>query len=409
MAFKHGVYKSEVPTSIIAPSQNESGLPVIVGTAPITEGDPTCINRPELCYTYEEAVAKFGYSSDWEKYTLCEFMYSQFVLFGQAPCVLINVYDPAKHENDPSKVKAADIIGGVDANGKYSGLELVNQVFSKFRQIPGLIGCPKWSENPAVAAAMLAKADSVSGIFTCSAVVDIPSGSGGAAKYTDVPSWKTTNNYTSAREIVCWPKVKLGDQTFHMSTQLIGLMNRTDGAHDDIPYKSPSNELLQMDSCVTEAGDDILLTLEQANYLNSQGVVTALNWTGGWKSWGNRTGAYPAVTDAKDCFIAVRRMMDFLSNQFITTFWQETDEAMTPRLIRTIVNSFNLYLNSLVAREMLLGGRIEFREDENALTDLLNGILRFHIFITPPMPAETIEGIFEYDTQYLTVLYEALS
>ncbi len=57
---------------------------------------------------------------------------------------------------------------------------------------------------------------------------------------------------------------------------------------------------------------------------------------------------------------------------------------------------------------MLLGGHVEFREDENALTDLLNGILRFHIFITPLLPAEVIEGIFEYDPQYLSVLYEAL-
>ena len=408
MAFRHGVYSSEVPSSIIAPSQNESGLPVIVGTAPITQGDATCINDPRLVYTYEEAVSQFGYSDDWEKYTLCEFMYSQFALFGQAPCVLINVYDPAKHNNNPSSVTSADIIGGVDGDGKYTGLELVNQVFSKFRMIPGIIGCPKWSETPAVAAAMLSKADDLSGIFSCCAVVDIPSGSGGAAKYTDVPNWKTTKNYTGARQIVCWPKVKLGDKTFHLSTQLIGAMNKADSNHDDVPYKSPSNELLQMDSCVTASGSPVLLTLEQANYLNSQGIVTALNWTGGWRSWGNRTGCYPATTDAKDCFIAVRRMMDFLSNQFITTFWQQTDQPMTPRLIRSVVNSFNLYLNSLVAREMLLGGRIEFREDENAMTDLLNGILRFHIYITPPLPAETIEGIFEYDPQYLTVLYEAL-
>ena len=410
MSFKHGVYTSEVPSSLLAPSQNESGLPVIIGTAPVNLGDPTCINVPQLVYTYEEATEIFGYSDDWEKYTLCEFIYSQFALYGQAPCVLINVYDPAKHNNNPASVTKADIIGGYDSNtNKYTGLELVNQVFPKFRLIPGLIGCPKWSEDSEVAAVMRTKAASVSGIFKCSAVVDIPSGAGGADQYGEVSAWKTSHNYTDTREIVCWPRVKLGDKVFHMSTQLIGLMNSTDNEHDDVPFKSPSNELLQMDSCVNANNEEILLTLEQANYLNSQGVVTALNWTGGWRAWGNRTGAYPANTDAKDVFIAVRRMMDFLSNTFITTFWQEADAPMNARLIRTIVNSFNLYLNSLVAREMLLGGRVEFREDENAMTDLLNGVLKFHIFITPPMPAEVIEGIFEYDPQYLSVLYEALS
>ena len=102
-------------------------------------------------------------------------------------------------------------------------------------------------------------------------------------------------------------------------------------------------------------------------------------------------------------------MFDWLGNQFILTFWQKTDQPMTARLVRTIVATFNMYLNSLVAREMLLGARVEFREDENMYTDLLNGILKFHIFITPPIPAEVIEGIFEYDPEYLSVLYNALS
>ena len=81
MAFRHGVYKSEVPTSIVAPSQGYAGLPVIVGTAPVFMGDITCVNIPKLVYTYEEAVEIFGYSDDWDSWTLCEFMYSQFALY----------------------------------------------------------------------------------------------------------------------------------------------------------------------------------------------------------------------------------------------------------------------------------------------------------------------------------------
>ena len=59
----------------------------------------------------------------------------------------------------PESVSASDVIGGVNAvTGKYTGLELVNQVFPKFRLIPGLIGAPKFSELPEVAAVMVAKA-----------------------------------------------------------------------------------------------------------------------------------------------------------------------------------------------------------------------------------------------------------
>ena len=465
MPFRHGVYKSEVPTSIVAPAQSEAGLPVIVGTAPVFLADKSCVNVPKLVYTYEEAVKSFGYSDDWENYTLCEFIYSQFALFGQAPCVLINVFDPDTHKEiiapedgttftasngkvslgknvisadnhellyddegnayittsaasltidslvkaKPSLVTNNDVIGGVNAStGKYTGLELVNRVFPKFRLVPGLIGAPKFSENSGVAAVMRAKADNISGVFTGVCVVDIPCDASGATTYSDVPDWKNTHNYVAERMIACWPKISLDGKVFHLSTQLIGLMNKTDAAHKDLPFKSPSNELLQMDSCVNANGDEIGLTLEQANYLNGQGIVTALNWIGGWRAWGNRTGAYPSNTDAKDCFIPVRRMFDFLGNQFILTFWQKVDQPITPRLIRTIVNSFNMYLNSLVAIEALLGARVEFREDENSYTDILNGIIKFHIFITPPVPAEVIEGILEYDPDYLSVLYEAI-
>lgn len=461
MAFRHGVYKSEVPTSIIAPSQGYAGLPVIVGTAPVFMGDSSCVNVPKLVYTYEEAVSIFGYSTDWDSWTLCEFMYSQFALYGQAPVVMVNVFDPAKHKEEvsgatytsssgsvnlgqnvisadsktlyyddegnahiaskqsvtiskivkakPSMVTAGEVIGGWSVStGRNTGLECVQDVYPKFRLVPGLIGCPKWSEKSEVAAVMRAKADNINGLFTCSAVVDIPSDSAGAKTYTDAPEWKDSHNYTAEREIVCWPKVALGGKTYHMSTQLIGLMNKVDTGRGDIPYKSPSNELMQMDSCVNGSGQEIMMSIEQANYLNSQGIVTALNWTGGWRAWGNRTGAYPANTDVKDCFIPVRRMMDYLGNTFITTFWQKTDEPMSPRLVRTIVNSFNMYVNSLVAIEALLGGRVEFKENENSYTDLLNGIIKFHVFITPPVPAEVIEGILEYDPAYLSTLYEAI-
>ena len=100
-------------------------------------------------------------------------------------------------------------------------------------------------------------------------------------------------------------------------------------------------------------------------------------------------------------------MFDWIRNDFIQTFWQKVDAPMTSRLIRTIVNSYNVRLNGLQAREMIIGGRIEFQSGENPMTDLLSGILRFHIYFTPPIPAEQIVGIFEFDPDYLETLFTA--
>ena len=89
MAYRHGVYATEVPTSIVPPVQTDTGLPVIVGTAPIHLGSSdeamSNVNKPQLIYNYEEAVSLFGFSRDWKKYTLCEFIYSQFALFAVSP------------------------------------------------------------------------------------------------------------------------------------------------------------------------------------------------------------------------------------------------------------------------------------------------------------------------------------
>lgn len=99
MAYKHGVYTSEVATSMVAPITGTAGLQVIVGTAPVNMlADPAAaVNTPLLANNYKEAVEAVGYVPDFEKYTLCECISAAFSVVGVGPMVLINVLDPAKH------------------------------------------------------------------------------------------------------------------------------------------------------------------------------------------------------------------------------------------------------------------------------------------------------------------------
>ena len=172
-----------------------------------------------------------------------------------------------------------------------------------------------------------------------------------------------------------------------------------------MPYWSPSNQSLQADSAVNDDGKEIYLDTSSAAYLNGQGVITALNFMGGWKAWGNRTTCYPSNTDVKDAFIPIRRMFNWVNNTLITSFWNKIDNPANKRLIETIVDSANIWLNGLTSREFILGGRVEFRKDENPTQDLMDGIIRFHVFITPPSPAREIEFIQEYDPDYISTLF----
>lgn len=107
MAEIHGLSSRQQATGVLTPAVAESGIPFAVGTAPVhTAAEPAAVGVPALCTSWDEAVERFGYSDDWQHYTLCEVMYSHFKLFGCQPLILCNVLDTAKMQQD---VAAADM------------------------------------------------------------------------------------------------------------------------------------------------------------------------------------------------------------------------------------------------------------------------------------------------------------
>ena len=224
---------------------------------------------------------------------------------------------------DASLVQKEDIIGGVDVStGALKGLELIEEIFPRTLKVPGIIIAPRWSTDSKVAAVMAAKTEKINEIFNCICIVDIPTDT--VTKYTDVPSYKNQNNLTDKNVFVGWPKFKLGEKQYFPSTQAIGTINQTDAQlGNGVPYYSPSNQSIQADSCCLEDGTEVFLTLSQANYLNENGIFTALNFIGGWKLWGNYTAAAPDNTDVKDCWLNQRRMFQYIGNTVVRTMWQK--------------------------------------------------------------------------------------
>ena len=304
---------------------------------------------------------------------------------------------------EPSLVDTDGIIGGIDGTtGKPTGLELINSVFPMFRMVPGQVVAPGWSKDPAVGAIMHAKASNINSHFKAMALADVDSDL--VPLYSDVPGHKTKNNLTDELLVNCWPKVRLGKDEYWLSSQVAALCAQVDSKNEDIPHASPSNHNLQMTAAVAK-GEEVWLGPEEGAHLNGQGIVTALNFVGGWKCWGNRTACYPGVTDVKDSFIALRRMFNWIANTLVLTYWQKIDNPANRRLIETALDSANIWLNGLSARQFILGGRVEFLEDENPTTDLMDGIIRFHTYITPPSPAVEIGFIQEYDPGYIKNLF----
>ena len=306
----------------------------------------------------------------------------------------------------PEEVTKDDVIGGVDlATGESEGMELIDEVFPRFGLVPGILIAPGFSDNSAVAAVMSAKIVNICGHFNAIAITDIPTDE--VKSYAAASEWKNDHSIVDKNVIACWPMLKLDNEISHMSTHLASLMNKTDSEHGDIPYYAPSNKTFKTDGACLKDGKEVYLNSAQANYLNGQGIHTALNFIGGWKSWGVQTASYPSNTDVKDNQIVNRRMFNWVGNTLITSFWSKIDDPANKRLIQTVVDSASIWLNGLVSRGALLGARVEFREDENTTTDLMSGKLRFHVYMTPPAAAREFDFMQEYDPAYVSTLFAA--
>lgn len=309
-------------------------------------------------------------------------------------------------------ITAADIIGGIDSGtGARTGLEVIEDVFQQTGLVPGIIICPKFSHDPTVAAVMEAKSENINGCFACTCLIDVDTSGAGANNPTEAVQWKNDNNIDFARQQCLFGKPALigttASKVFNFASQQGPLIQWTDTYKGGgIPYHSPSNKNLRMNALLLADGvTELPMHLLDANYLNSQGIVTALNFVGGWRSWGNRTAAYPANTDVKDMFIPVRRMFDYIGNTIVLTIWQKVDEPGNRRLIDAVVNSLQLWLDGLAATEALLGARVEFRHDENPTTELLNGHYTFHVYIAVPTPAEWLDFRIEYWIPFIESIF----
>lgn len=397
------------------------------------------------------------------KWSLCQTMYAHFKLNGMSPAIFYNVFDPEKHKKTVSEseytvtdhiVELSEdaLINGnltvkdagtalelnIDFEAYYLGgkmcvelksesthygataltigfdaaapenitasdvemaVETVEMCRSVVGIVPDLLCAPGWSSNPTVAAVMAAKAPSINGLFRAKAVVDLDTKT--ANTYAKVLDYKNNNGYTSEDMIVCWPMVRNGDYIFDMSTVVCGIIAKVDSGNASCPYESPSNKTIPITGMLDANGNEINLSLPQADIVSvTDGVVTAIN-NGGWSLWGNYLACYPKTTDVAKMYICTNRVQDWICNTFVNTFWQYLDKPFTPVLRDAIINAFNSWLNGLTAEGKIYGGQIVFSEELNPVTSIMAGMFRLDCSAASPVPAQRIDMHVRYSVDML--------
>lgn len=306
---------------------------------------------------------------------------------------------------DPKAVTEEDIIGAYDLEtGKETGIELIRQVYPRFGLVPGLLLAPGWSHKPNVGAALMGKCEGIGGVFRSECLLDLDTSQ--TKKYMECAALKSLTGYTDEHAIILWPKLTMQGKIFYYSAVYGALTSYYTAVNGDVPYIYPSNKLLNVDGAVLEDGMEIMLDQTQAAELNGEGIVTVIN-DNAWKSWGNNTGCYPDNSDPKDRWIACRRMFSFVANYFAISYKDRLDGSMERRTVDDLVNSFNIWGNSLVASGMCAGLKMEFRDEDNNFSNILEGYIKVRILFAPYTPAEYIQSTAEFDVAALETALSA--
>lgn len=299
---------------------------------------------------------------------------------------------------DPKKVDDHAIIGGEDATGNRTGLEVINDVYPKLKVVPRQLIHPGWMDSSVIAVGD-AKMQSVLG--TCKGMQWVDVDTSVATDYTKVAKYKADNNIIGINQIVCWPKVKLGGTKYFLSTHGAASKALIDSGNDDIPSESPSNKPLRIDGVILGDGTEVVLDQGRVNLLNGNGIVGVLDL----KLWGNYTAAYSETTDVKDVMIPVRDMFNWAGVSINLTYANKIDKPGNRNLIETITDSQNIWLNGLTSAQHIYGGRVLFRAEDNPVTSLLAGKFKYKLYMSPVVPHQEMEEDMEYDPSYLETLF----
>ncbi len=390
-SFLHGVETIEIEKGARTIKTVKTAVVGLVGTAPLedVDADLRTVNEPTLILNEIDAVKYFG--SPKNGYTIPQALQAIFDQ-GAGVVIVVNVFDPTRHES-VTDVTKADILGGVNATtGKRTGMKAFEDCYSLFGYFPKTIIAPVYCEDTAVVAGMKTICDKIRAI----GLVDAPVGTTVQEAITGRGTQGTINfNIASDRIVLCYPHLKVYDSTTDSnilepySQRLAGVIAAKD--IDKGYHWSPSNTTIngivgvekQLTSMINDPSSEV-------NTLNEAGILTVFNSYGsGFRTWGNRSSAYPSSTHVTN-FINIRRTADILHESVEYSMLQFIDFPIDDGLIDSINESVNAFIRTLIGRGALIDGKCSYNPDKNPVTEIANGHLVFDVEFMPPTPAERI-------------------
>lgn len=308
---------------------------------------------------------------------------------------------------DPSKVTAADIIGGIDAAGRRTGMQALLDSFTLFGFFPKRLIAPVYCTLNSVATELIAMANRLRGRTYIDAPIGITPVQAIAGRG---PAGTINFNTSSKRARLCYPHVKVYDAATNadrlepLSQRAAGLGNAIDIANGY--WWSPSNQEIYGITGVERTISAMINDPNcEANLLNEVGITTVFNSFGsGLRLWGNRMANWPAESGPEtfESVIAVGDIIDESIEYFCLQFM---DQPGSPAWVDAVVESVNAFLRKLVGDGAIIDGKCWFDKAENTVEEMSNGHYVFSRDYMPPTPGERITHKTQININYLKKLF----
>jgi len=380
MSFFHGVTVTNVDTGarvIALPSSSIIGLVDTFVPAPAYSAQP---NDLVMITNEREAVAAFGPDSAMTK--ACKAIYTRAKAVIVA-CGVPQLADPAE--------QTSAIIGGVQVNGKRTGLQALLDGKSRFNAQPRLLVTPKHSATLAVGTALVALADKLRGL----AILDGPN-------TTDEAVIAYAENFGAKRAYLVDPGVQYWDTTADAtvdapgSAWVAGLFAWTDSEYGF--WASPSNKEFVGITGTSRPiefldGDETC----RANLLNNANITTIIR-DDGFRLWGNRT----LSSDPKWAFVTRVRTMDIVMDAILYGHKWAVDRSITATYIKDVTEGLQAFMRDLKAQGAIINFEVFADPELNSASQLAQGKVYWNIRFTDVPPAENPNFRVEVTDQWLT-------
>ncbi|MFP3922793.1 phage tail sheath protein [Pseudomonas sp. W5-36] len=282
-------------------------------------------------------------------------------------------------EGADAAATSSNVIGGVSANGQYTGLKALLAAEVQLGVRPRILGAPGLDSLPVttelVAIAQKLRGFAYANAWNCETVSE-------AIAYRE--------NFGARELMTIWPDFINFDTALNAEApaaavaRALGLRAKIDqqtGWH-----KTLSNVAV---NGVTGLSKDVYWDLQNpdtdAGLLNAADVTTLIR-RDGFRFWGSRT----CSDDPLFAFENYTRTAQVLADTMAENHFWAVDKPMHPSLVRDIVEGINAKFRDLVRQGYLIGGECWYDEAANDKDTLKAGKLFLDYDYTPVPPLENL-------------------